>query len=98
MINATIFVDNKPYLGEDYGKTYKNSSFGGNGWLSNHHGEIPVLKFGEKNKKANKIIGMVGIRGTLERILVRMDKGLIKTKDIKIKIKNIKTAKRKWEN
>lgn len=87
MLKGTIFVNNKPYLGEDPDKTHKGSSMGGTGWLSNNAGELPVLIFGKKDDASIEIKGMINLRGHVDRILTRMNKGLIKPKNIKIKIR-----------
>lgn len=88
MINSIIFVDGKPYLGEDLDKTYPNTnnSTSGQGWYPTNNGDLSILLFGDDKETPLQIEGMRNLKTHLDRILVRMKEGVLVVNNINIKL------------
>jgi len=79
-----IYIDGKPYLGEDFDKTYPANIGNSNGWNMRNHGELNMLKLGSASEAPKMLTGWRGINGAIERISRRLKAGVIGCDKIEI--------------
>ena len=72
-----IYVDGKPYLGEDPEKTYPTDVGNSNGWHMHNHEALSILNFGELGDEPKEITGWRGLNGAIERISKRVTDGVL---------------------
>lgn len=79
-----IYINNCPYLGEDPEKTYESGEPWQNGFSPSHKFQANQLMFGKINDSPKEIIGNRSLKNELDRIVRRIEDGLIVAKEIKI--------------
>jgi len=79
-----IYINKRPYLGEDPEKTYESGEPWQNGFSQSHKFQANQLIFGKINDKPKQVIGNRSLKNELDRIIRRIEDDLIIAKDIRI--------------
>lgn len=72
-----IYIDERPYMGEDPNNTYSGGDCHSNQSFHTHRVTLNKLLIGNKSDTPKVIYGTRGIKNELERIIRRVDDGLI---------------------
>lgn len=86
MKQYVIYVNQKPYMGEDPEQTYGGGDCWSNKSFHTKPQDLNILKFGGGGDTPKLIFGIRGLRSEIDRIARRVEDGMIAVDEILIRL------------